>query len=91
MASDRIVRWRLLLEEFGPEFQHVAGKDNVIADALSRLEADFPPKQEDATSEANGCFLAYCVAHMEAEVADGSGETQPPNTDDMAHSFVRST
>ena len=40
MASDRIVRWRLLLEEFGPEFRHVAGKDNVIADALSRLEAD---------------------------------------------------
>ena len=25
---------------------------------------------------------------MEAEVADGSGETQPPNTDEMAHSFV---
>ena len=88
MASDRIVRWRLLLEEFGPEFRHVAGKDNVIADALSRLEADFPPEPEDATSEANGCFLAYCVSHMEAKPTDGSGETQPPDMDELAHSFV---
>ena len=40
LSNDRIVRWRLLLEEFGPEYRHIAGKDNVVADALSRLEMD---------------------------------------------------
>jgi len=40
LTNDRIVRWRLLLEEFGPEYCHIAGKDNVVADALSRLDMD---------------------------------------------------
>jgi len=34
LSNDRIVRWRLLLEEFGPEYVHVRGKDNVEADAF---------------------------------------------------------
>jgi hypothetical protein len=46
LSNDRIARWRLLLEEFGAEFVHVKGKDNVVADALSRMDADFesPPE-----------------------------------------------
>ena len=32
------MRWRLILEEFGPELWYVQGQDNVVADALSRLE-----------------------------------------------------
>jgi len=32
------MRWRLLLEEFGPELTHVKGANNIVADALSRLE-----------------------------------------------------
>jgi hypothetical protein len=34
------MRWRLILEEFGPNIQHIAGIDNVVADMLSRLVAD---------------------------------------------------
>jgi transposase InsO family protein len=41
MSTDRIIRWRLLLEEFGATFEHVKGEKNVVADALSRLDADF--------------------------------------------------
>ena len=33
-----MVRWRLLLEEFHPQFKHVAGVDNDAADALSQLD-----------------------------------------------------
>ena len=33
-----MVRWRLLLEEFHPQFKHVACIDNDAADALSRLD-----------------------------------------------------
>ena len=31
-----MLRWRLLLEEFNYEFQYTPGKDNVVADMISR-------------------------------------------------------
>jgi transposase InsO family protein len=40
LSNDRIARWRLLLEEYSPEYRHVSGKDNIVADALSRLPRD---------------------------------------------------
>jgi hypothetical protein len=33
--SQKVMRWRLILEEFGPNIQHIAGLDNVVADMLS--------------------------------------------------------
>jgi hypothetical protein len=41
LTNNRIVRWRLLLEEYSPTYVHVKGSHNVVADALSRLDADF--------------------------------------------------
>ena len=32
------MRWRLILEEFGPELKYIKGENNVVADALYRLE-----------------------------------------------------
>ena len=32
------MRWRLILEEFGPELKYTKGEYNVVADAISRLE-----------------------------------------------------
>jgi hypothetical protein len=40
LSNGRITRWRLLLEEYGPKYVHIAGKNNIVADALSRLEKD---------------------------------------------------
>ena len=34
-TSQRVMRWRLLLEEFGPEIVYIKGPKNVVADALS--------------------------------------------------------
>ena len=36
--TERIMRWRLILEEFGPEIKYIKGENNVVADAISRLE-----------------------------------------------------
>ena len=32
------MRWRLIIEDFGPELKYIKGENNVVADALSRLE-----------------------------------------------------
>ena len=38
------MRWRLILEEFGPELKYIKGENNVVADSLSPLEKS--PNQE---------------------------------------------
>ena len=44
--TKRVLRWRLLLEEFGPEIIYVKGSENDVADALSHL-----PKTEGTGSD----------------------------------------
>ena len=47
-TSQRVMRWRLLLEEYGPEIVYIKGPKNVVADALSRL-----PKQGDIVDDVD--------------------------------------
>ena len=37
-VTDRVYRWRLILEEYGPEIVYINGIDNMVADAISRLQ-----------------------------------------------------
>jgi len=42
--TERVMRWRLIIEEFGPTFVYIKGSTNIVADALSRLDLnDTPP------------------------------------------------
>ena len=36
-TTERVLRWRLMLEEYGPEIKYIKGPDNDAADAVSRL------------------------------------------------------
>ena len=44
--SDRVMRWRLYIEEYSPELTFLPGANNVVADALSRLEIQAEPMEE---------------------------------------------
>ena len=33
--SQRVMRWRLILKDFGPNIQHISGVDNIVAYTLS--------------------------------------------------------
>ena len=45
--TERVMRWRLILEEYSPELLYIKGSHNIVADALSRLdlEPDFKSQQ----------------------------------------------
>ena len=49
MTSDRVYRWRLQLEEYGPVIEYIKGVDITVADTVSRLEYD-PDKKTGCTS-----------------------------------------
>ena len=36
--TERVMRWRLILGEFGPELKYIKGENNIVSDALSCLE-----------------------------------------------------
>jgi len=67
LTNDRIVRWRLLPEEFGPEHRHIAGKDNVVADALSRLDMDIDNDEDSPTrlpKDGTAQLAASCMCML---------------------------
>ena len=44
-----MVRWRLILEDFGPNIQHIDGVENMVADTLSRFPSTPSNKYETCT------------------------------------------
>ena len=49
-TTQRVMRWRLLIEEYGPTFIYLPGNQNTIADALSRLPTQPVPTQSAKTT-----------------------------------------
>ena len=49
--TERVMRWRLILEEFGPELHYIKGENNIVADALSRLDMVKEPITESLHSD----------------------------------------
>jgi hypothetical protein len=45
LKSERVLCWRLLMEEHSPDVHHVEGPENIVADALSRLPAADDPEK----------------------------------------------
>ena len=44
LQCERLLRWRLTLEEFGVNLLYLPGPKNIVADALSRLPTNYDPE-----------------------------------------------
>ena len=62
--SDRVMRWRLFIEEYSPDLRYVKGEHNIVADALSRLDFLQPPLDEAHFTDELRSDL-YCYAQDE--------------------------
>ena len=49
--SQIVMRWRLILEDFGPNIQHISGIDNILADMLIRMPSTPSNKNEPCTQK----------------------------------------
>ena len=59
ISSQRIMRWRTIMEEFGVELIYVKGSTNVAADALSRL-----PRTAPDESNIMDCLESYAIHEL---------------------------
>ena len=74
-VSQRIMRWRLIIEEFGIELIYIKGEHNVAADALSRmprsnstqLSAPALETNEISSTLTEECPINYDLLHSEQE------------------------
>jgi hypothetical protein len=62
-TSDRVMRWQLFLEVYGPEFQYIKGEKNIVADALSRLDKT----DEPSTDTPSPPLMLACLCSQDIE------------------------
>ena len=51
----RVVRWRLILEEFGPNIQNISGVEKILSDTLSIFLSMPIDKYDYCTRKAQCC------------------------------------
>ena len=66
LTSDRVYRWRLLLEEFGPKIVYIKGIHNTVADAISCLDIGPIPSEHENWMTFTKCWCHYTMQEESA-------------------------
>jgi RNase H-like domain found in reverse transcriptase len=71
--SDRVMRWRLFIEEYSPDLQYIKGENNVVASALSRL-----PQQSISCQDYLDSFYSVVECHKSDDKKTLPHDFHPP-------------
>ena len=84
LTSDRVHRQRLIINKYGPEIIYIKGKDNTVADAISRL--DFSTKAHPKMDQKNWMILTkhWC----EVSSTHNKNSNSINSTMDLNHVFA---
>ena len=88
LSSDRVYRWRVLLEEYGPVIEYIKGVDNVVADALSRLDYDEMKNIKNLNSHQRHAIHAKLASRY---MVNHGGESNSLASDENSNGLVRET
>ena len=72
--SNRLQRWLLNIQHFRFELQHIAGKSNLLADALLRNSNKLTAAMAAENCEYTICFLLKCYAIDLEQIANATAE-----------------
>ena len=72
---ERVMRWRLIIEEYSPEFIYIKGESNIVADALSRLE--LTPSKNETENDQISHDMYYLADHFGLEDDDLPPDAYP--------------
>jgi hypothetical protein len=97
LTSDRVYRWRLLLEEYGPKVVYIKGIHNTLADAVLRLEYDpsvnktaesfHTTKVRDSSSQRQ-CWMTVSKKWCELDFDSDNLDSYTDNHDDWNLMFA---
>jgi hypothetical protein len=84
LPTQQIMRWRMLLEEYDAQYEHVKGVDNVVADGISRLSINWAeaPLEADPVPHLQSYALSRITRDESIEINHTPGQT------DFAASYV---
>lgn len=66
--TDRVMRWRLIIEEYNCEFKYIKGSKNVIADALSRLDTTNNPDIDSPMPTRETLSESFAISSLPEDI-----------------------
>ena len=85
ITYERVYRWRLLLEDYGPEIVYLEGHTNVVACAISCLEFNGTHQNKRVNVHTRSRALAVLFCSYSEETTDYTFQTGDSNSYNMVH------
>ena len=83
LNTQRVLRWRLFLEDFAPTFRHIAGNDNTLADCFSRLPMMDKPTEGKSSGKGKPIDFSKLQVPVDNEVEESFHFNKPPSIEEI--------